>query len=65
VLDKAFEIIREQLDLEDWMLEQREAVAAHCCSGFRSIVTVSPCSSKPLLSAALTLPRRNSSRQPR
>ena len=25
VLDQAFEIIREQLDLEDWMLEQREA----------------------------------------
>lgn len=33
VLDKAFEIIREQLDPEDWMLEEREAVAAlsKCC----------------------------------
>ena len=28
VLDQAFEIIREQLHLEDWMMEQREAVAA-------------------------------------
>ena len=26
---QAFEIIREQLDLEDWMFEQREAIAAH------------------------------------
>jgi Arc/MetJ-type ribon-helix-helix transcriptional regulator len=34
VLDRAFEIIREQLDLEDWMLEQREAVAAHIETGF-------------------------------
>src|SRR5260370_6474925 len=34
VLDQAFEIIREQLDLEDWMLEQREAVAAHIEKGF-------------------------------
>jgi len=25
VLDQALEIIREQLDLEDWMLEQRES----------------------------------------
>ena len=29
VLDQALEIIREQLDLEDWMFEQREAIAAH------------------------------------
>ncbi len=34
VLDHAFEIIREQLDLEDWMLEQRDAVAAHVETGF-------------------------------
>ena len=34
VLDQAFEIIREQLDLEDWMLEQREEVAAHIAEGF-------------------------------
>jgi Arc/MetJ-type ribon-helix-helix transcriptional regulator len=34
VLDQAFEIMREQLDLEDWMLEQREAVAAHIDKGF-------------------------------
>lgn len=34
VLEQAFEIIREQLGLEDWMLEQREAVAAHIEKGF-------------------------------
>jgi Arc/MetJ-type ribon-helix-helix transcriptional regulator len=34
VLDQAFEIIREQLDLEDWMLGQREEVAAHVAVGF-------------------------------
>jgi Arc/MetJ-type ribon-helix-helix transcriptional regulator len=34
VLDHAFEIIREQLDLEDWMLGQREKVAAHIAAGF-------------------------------
>jgi Arc/MetJ-type ribon-helix-helix transcriptional regulator len=34
VLDQAFEIIREQLDLEDWMLGQREEVAAHIGAGF-------------------------------
>jgi Arc/MetJ-type ribon-helix-helix transcriptional regulator len=34
VLDRAFEIIREQLDLEDWMLGQREEIAAHIASGF-------------------------------
>jgi predicted transcriptional regulator len=34
VLDQAFEIIREQLDLEDWMIDQREAVAAHIEKGY-------------------------------
>ncbi len=34
VLDQAFEIIREQLDLEDWMIGQREDVAAHIGRGF-------------------------------
>jgi Arc/MetJ-type ribon-helix-helix transcriptional regulator len=34
VLDQAFEIIREQLDLEDWMLEQRERVTLHIEKGF-------------------------------
>jgi antitoxin ParD1/3/4 len=34
VLDQAFEIIREQLDLEDWMLGQREDVAARIATGF-------------------------------
>jgi antitoxin ParD1/3/4 len=34
VVDQAFEIIREQLDLGDWMLDQREAVAAHIEEGF-------------------------------
>ncbi len=34
VLDPAFEIIREQLDREDWMLGQREEVAAHIAVGF-------------------------------
>ena len=34
VLDQAFEIIREQLDLEDWMLGQRKEVAAHVAVGF-------------------------------
>jgi hypothetical protein len=34
VLDQAFEIIREQLDLEDWMLGQREEEAAHIAAGF-------------------------------
>jgi hypothetical protein len=33
VLDQAFEIIREQLDLEDWMLEQRAAIASHIEKG--------------------------------
>jgi hypothetical protein len=34
VLDQAFEIIHEQLDLEDWMVDQREAVSAHIETGF-------------------------------
>jgi len=34
VLDQALEIIREQLNLEDWMFEQREEVAAHIATGF-------------------------------
>ena len=34
VLDQAFEIIREQLDLEDWMLEQREAITVRIANGF-------------------------------
>jgi Arc/MetJ-type ribon-helix-helix transcriptional regulator len=34
VLERAFEIIREQLDLEDWMLAQREGIAAHIATGF-------------------------------
>ena len=34
VLDQAFEIIREQLDLEDWMFGQRETIAAHVENGF-------------------------------
>lgn len=34
VLDQAFEIIREQLELEDWMIEQRAAIAAHVETGF-------------------------------
>lgn len=34
VLDQALEIIREQLELEDWMLEQRGSVAAHIEQGF-------------------------------
>src|SRR5277367_6345439 len=34
VLDRALEIIREQLDLEDWMFEQREAIGAHIEIGF-------------------------------
>src|SRR5271165_2313435 len=34
VVEQAFEIIREQLELEDWMLEHREAVDAHVAKGF-------------------------------
>lgn len=33
-LDQAFGIIREQLALEDWMVEQRGAIAAHVETGF-------------------------------
>jgi hypothetical protein len=38
VLDQAFEIIREQLDLEDWMFGQRDAIAAHVETGFAQAV---------------------------
>jgi Arc/MetJ-type ribon-helix-helix transcriptional regulator len=34
VLDQAFEMIREQLQREDWLVEQREAVAARIATGF-------------------------------
>ena len=34
VLDQAFEIIREQLARQDWMLDQREDVAARIEKGF-------------------------------
>jgi predicted transcriptional regulator len=34
VIDQAFAIIREQLALQDWMLERREALAAHIEKGF-------------------------------
>ena len=34
VLDQALAIIREQLDLEDWMLEEKESIAAHIEKGF-------------------------------
>ncbi len=34
VLDLAIEIIREQLDLEQWMVEERSAIAAHVERGF-------------------------------
>ncbi len=34
VLGQAIEIIREQLQMEDWMLGQRDAVAAHIAAGF-------------------------------
>ena len=34
VLDQAFEIIRAQLHSEDWLAEQREAVAAQIANGF-------------------------------
>jgi Arc/MetJ-type ribon-helix-helix transcriptional regulator len=33
VLEQALAIIREQLDFEDWMLEERAAVAAHIETG--------------------------------
>ena len=34
VLDQAFAIIREQLELDDWMVEQRDRVAAQIATGF-------------------------------
>jgi Arc/MetJ-type ribon-helix-helix transcriptional regulator len=34
VLDQAFEISREQLQLEDWMVEQRAAIVADIETGF-------------------------------
>jgi Arc/MetJ-type ribon-helix-helix transcriptional regulator len=34
VIEQALAIIREQRELEDWMLEQREAVAAQIENGF-------------------------------
>jgi predicted transcriptional regulator len=34
VLDQAFAVIREQFLSEDWMLAEREAVAAHVAEGF-------------------------------
>jgi predicted transcriptional regulator len=34
VLDRAFEIIGEQLDLQDWMVAERQAVAAQIATGF-------------------------------
>jgi Arc/MetJ-type ribon-helix-helix transcriptional regulator len=34
VLDHAFQIIREQLDLQDGMFEQREAISARIEKGF-------------------------------
>jgi Arc/MetJ-type ribon-helix-helix transcriptional regulator len=34
VIEQALAIIREQLELEDWMLEQRAAVAAQIENGF-------------------------------
>ena len=34
VIDQALEIIREQLGLEDWMLGERESIAAHIEKGF-------------------------------
>jgi len=34
VIDQAFEIIRDQLDLEQWMTENRPVVAAHVEKGY-------------------------------
>jgi hypothetical protein len=34
VLDQAFEIIRDQLHAQDWMVAQRQAVAVHIATGF-------------------------------
>jgi Arc/MetJ-type ribon-helix-helix transcriptional regulator len=54
VLDQAFEIIREQLDLEEWMIEQREAVAAHIDKGF----TQAECGELVDIDAAVEMLRR-------
>jgi hypothetical protein len=35
VLDQAFAILHEQYRNEDWMLAERETVAAHVAKGFR------------------------------
>ena len=34
VLDQAFEMIREQLHLEEWMTDQRERLASQIAAGF-------------------------------
>ena len=34
VLDQAFEILRAQLHNEDWMMEQRDALASQIATGF-------------------------------
>ncbi len=34
VLDQAFEILREQLQNEDWLTDQREVIAAKIATGF-------------------------------
>jgi predicted transcriptional regulator len=34
VLDQAFEMIRQQLHLEEWMADQREALASQIAAGF-------------------------------
>jgi len=34
VLDQAFEIIRDHLNLEHWMIEQGDALAAQIATGF-------------------------------
>lgn len=34
VLDWAFAMIREQLETEDWMVEQRDEIEAHLARGF-------------------------------
>jgi Arc/MetJ-type ribon-helix-helix transcriptional regulator len=34
VLDQAFEMIREQLQLEEWMADQRGAIASQIATGF-------------------------------
>ncbi len=34
MIEQAFEIIRERLDIEDWMFEGREAIGAQIEKGF-------------------------------